>query len=191
MDEVIEVFRGMHRGVRFMFDQSIKNVLSYEEMKQRSDDKGNSIAWLMWHLARIEDQTVHTFIQGKPQILVSGGWQERIEIEGAATGLGFGDEEVAEVTRAMNVEAVDDYWKAAQKASYEWLRSISREDLEFVPDLDARRAESEAPNEPGNWDLWRGRTAGFIFSGTVISHGYIHIGQMQEIGGRLGRVGWV
>lgn len=187
MNDVIEIYRGMHRGVRFMFDSSIKNVFSYEDMKQRVDGKGNSIAWLMWHLARIEDRTTNDFIQRQPQILATEDWTSRIGIDGSATGLGFADDEVAEFTKAMNVEAVDEYWSAVQKSTYRWLKSIAPEDLDVVPDLDAHIGSSE----PGNWEMWRGRNAGFLFSGTVITHGYIHIGQMQEIGGRLGRVGWV
>lgn len=190
----IEVLRGMHRGVRFMFEQSIRSVFTPEQMKERIDESGNSIAWLMWHVARTEDLIIQTIFQGKPQLFESDGWASRLGIDETLIGTGFGDEEVVEFTKALNVEAADEYWQATAKASYHWLKSITPDDLDGVPDIDARLADAppvlRGEANEGLWAFWRGRTNAFLFTGPIISHGYIHVGEMQAIGGHLGQVGW-
>ena len=190
----IEVLRGLHRGVRFMFETSIRSVFTPEQMKERIDERGNSIVWLMWHTARTEDLVTQTILQGKPQLFESEGWGQRMGIDETLNGTGFGDEEVAEVTKAIDFASVDEYWQATAKASFGWLKSITPDDLDTVPDIDARLADAppvlRGEANEGLWSLWRGRTAAFLFTGPIVSHGYMHVGEMQAIGGRLGQVGW-
>lgn len=194
MDPAIDILRGLHRGVRFMFENSIRNIFTPEQLKERIDGRGNSIAWLMWHLARTEDVVVQTLIRGVPQIFTDGDWSERLGVDATHIGTGLGDDEVGEFSKAINIEAADEYWQTVARASFAWLKSITPADLEAVPGIE-QRLESVPPILAGGASqgvigFWNGRTTGFLFSGPVISHGYIHIGQMQEIGGRLGRVGW-
>lgn len=185
----------MHRGVRFLFENSIMNVFTPEQLKERIDDNGNSIAWLMWHLARSEDMVVNLMIRGEPQMLFEGDWNERLGIDADHIGTGLQDDEVGELTKEMNVEAVDEYWKALTKTSFAWLKSIENSDvLDEVPDID-ERLRSAPPIVAGGANdaalqFWKGRSSGDLFTGIVIGHGYIHVGQMQEIGGRLGKRGW-
>lgn len=176
-----------------MFENSIQSVFTPEQMKERIDDRGNSIAWLIWHTARTEDLVVQTLIKGEPQILMNGDWSDRLGIDASHIGTGLGEEEVGEFSKSINVEAADEYWKRTAKASFEWLKSISPEQLDEVIDVEKRLEGVPDVVVGGNTALtqfWSNRTAAFLFQGPVISHGYIHIGQMQEIGGRLGRTGW-
>lgn len=190
----IEVLRGLHRGVRFMFEQSIKSVFTPEQMKERIDERGNSIVWLMWHLARTEDLIVQTIFQGQPQLFESEAWGEKLGIDETLNGTGFGDEEVAEFTKAIDFSAADEYWQATAKASYRWLKSITEAQLDDIPDIDSRLAGAppvlRGEANEGLWAFWRGRTTAFLFTGPIISHGYMHVGEMQAIGGRLGQIGW-
>lgn len=190
----IELLKRMHRGVRFAFENTIKSVFTPEEMKGRVDDQGNSISWLVWHMARSEDVVTNTILQGTPQLLTQDGWQDRIGIDAMHIGTGLGEEGAAEITKQINVEAADEYWQAVAKVSYEWLKSIKPEDLDVVPDLSERLSTIPpilaAGENQGPIQFWNGLDAGRLFSAIVVGHGYIHVGQMQEIGGRLGRVGW-
>jgi DinB family protein len=176
-----------------MFERSIQTIFTPEEMKQRIDDRGNSIAWLIWHTARTEDMVVQALIKGDPQILFSGDWQQRLGVDASHIGTGIGEDEIGDFMKSMNVEAVDDYWKTVAKTSFEWLKSTSPEELDEIIDVEKRLESVPDVVVGGNNALtqfWNNRNAAFLFQGPVISHGYIHVGQMQEIGGRLGRTGW-
>ncbi len=46
----------------------------------------HSIAWILWHLARIEDVTMNLLVAGSPQVFQSAGWRERLGAELEHTG---------------------------------------------------------------------------------------------------------
>ena len=52
------------------------NGLSPEELAFRPDPESNSIAWLVWHLTRIQDDHV-SGLDGAEQIWRARGWAER------------------------------------------------------------------------------------------------------------------
>ncbi|MGH9078990.1 MAG: DinB family protein, partial [Acidimicrobiales bacterium] len=49
------------------------NGLSPEELSFRPDSESNSIAWLVWHLTRIQDDHV-AGLDGKEQVWTAKGW---------------------------------------------------------------------------------------------------------------------
>jgi len=49
----------------------------------------NSIAWLVWHLARVQDHYVSGFV-GEPQIWETGGWAGRFGLEPDPRNSGYG-----------------------------------------------------------------------------------------------------
>jgi len=55
------------------------NGLSVEELTFRPDPEANSIAWLVWHLTRIQDDHVAGLDGGK-QVWTAGGWAERFAL---------------------------------------------------------------------------------------------------------------
>src|SRR4051794_14255878 len=50
--------------------------LSEDDLAWRPDPEANSIAWLVWHLTRIEDDHV-SHLAAVEQEWVAGGWAER------------------------------------------------------------------------------------------------------------------
>lgn len=78
--------------------------LTAEQLALRLDGKANSIAWLVWHLTRIQDDHIAD-VAGTEQVWTSRGWVERfgLPFDPAATGYGQGPDEVA----AVRVESAD------------------------------------------------------------------------------------
>ena len=74
------------------------NGLSPEELAFRPDPESNSIAWLVWHLTRIQDDHV-AGLDGSEQVWKAGGWAKRFDLplDDADTGYGHGPEDVAAV----------------------------------------------------------------------------------------------
>jgi uncharacterized damage-inducible protein DinB len=74
------------------------NGLSVEELTYRVDDEANSIAWLVWHLTRVQDDHVADAF-GTEQVWLRDGWNERFALPFAphAHGYGHSSEDVAQV----------------------------------------------------------------------------------------------
>ena len=186
--DLIRWIRGQHRGVRRVFESNIYSALDADQMRDRPDGSGNSVVWLMWHLARTEDAIVNAVIHERDQILLTDGWTEKLGVESTLIGTGLGEEEVEDISKRIDVDSVNEYWKTVADETSEWLKTMNEETLERIPEW---RIEEAPPIIAGVENaaaasFWSGRTVGFLFGGTVISHGYIHIGEMQSIVGRLG-----
>jgi len=72
--------------------------LTAEQLAFRVDPGANSIAWLVWHLTRIQDDHLADAFQGE-QVWTAQGWVERfgLPFDPRDTGYGHRAEEVAAV----------------------------------------------------------------------------------------------
>src|SRR3954470_988425 len=70
--------------------------LTPEQLEHRPGPGANSVAWLAWHLVRIQDDHVAD-VAGREQAWTEEGWADRfgLPFDPAATGYGFSSEDVA------------------------------------------------------------------------------------------------
>lgn len=94
----------------------------------RVGPEANTIAWLVWHLARVQDAQVAD-VAGTPQVWTEQGFAARFGLPFGerATGYGHSAEEVAQVRVGAGLLA--DYLAATHEATLRFLAS--------EPDLDA------------------------------------------------------
>ncbi|MFF5448667.1 DUF664 domain-containing protein [Streptomyces sp. NPDC012888] len=99
----------------------------------RVDPGANSIAWLVWHLTRIQDDHVAD-VAGREQAWTEQGWAARFGLPFAegATGYGHTDDEVAAVRAPA--ELLLGYHDAVHARSVEFLEGVTGEDLDRVVD---------------------------------------------------------
>jgi hypothetical protein len=108
--------------------------LDTEGLHWRWEGEGNSIAWLVWHLTRIQDDHVAAAF-GQEQIWLSGGWQRRfaLPLEPRDTGYGHSSDEVAAV-RVDSADLLLDYFAAVQEPTLALLAQLRPDDLDRVVD---------------------------------------------------------
>jgi uncharacterized damage-inducible protein DinB len=70
--------------------------LTQDELAARIDPGANSIAWLIWHLTRVQDDHVAD-VAGVEQVWTAAGWVKRFDLpfDDAATGYAHGSADVA------------------------------------------------------------------------------------------------
>ena len=59
--------------VRDLVEASVEG-LTVEELAHRVEPEANTIAWLVWHLTRIQDDHIAA-AAGTDQVWVTGGWE--------------------------------------------------------------------------------------------------------------------
>lgn len=187
--ELMKWIIAQHRGVRGAFNATVSSMVTHDQMKVRPGGEGNSIAWVMWHMARTEDVIVNGIIRRQPQLLDQDAWASKIGIDDQRIGTGFGDDEIEDFGKAVDVAALDSYWQVVAESSTAWLKSIDAAQLDDLPDTDS--VASELPegtfgaNNAG-LQFWGGSSTGRLIGGPIISHGYMHVGEMGTIRSRLG-----
>lgn len=113
--------------------QDITDDLTDEISFFRPTATANSIAWLVWHSARIQDAQVAD-IAGTEQVWFTGGWVDRFDLDlpRDAHGYGHTPEEVGKVRAPADLLA--GYYHAVHKATLEYIASVTTEELARVVD---------------------------------------------------------
>lgn len=103
---------------QWSFEDEVLSGLSEDQLRHRPAEGANSIIWIIWHIARIEDVTMNILVAGCPQVLSQDGWLYRLgllevrELRAARlahVGTGMGDEEVAEISKKLEMESLRAY----------------------------------------------------------------------------------
>ncbi|WP_129841558.1 DUF664 domain-containing protein [Streptomyces sp. RFCAC02] len=108
--------------------------LTQEELTARLDPAANSIAWLVWHLTRVQDDHV-AGVAGHDQIWTKEDWDGRFGLPFPAGDIGYGhtSEDVAAV-RGIAPELLAGYHDEVHGRTVAYLGGLADEDLSRVVD---------------------------------------------------------
>ncbi len=112
---------------------AVVDGLTDEQLAHRVAPDANSIGWLIWHTARVQDaQVAHA--AGTEEVWFSDGWVERfdLDIDPRDHGYGHSSEQVGKVR--VGAALLADYLRAAHEATVAYLRTVSEADLDEVID---------------------------------------------------------
>jgi hypothetical protein len=113
---------------------NVMNGLTPEQLAFRLDGEANSIAWLVWHLTRIQDDHVAD-AAALEQVWMSDGWASRfaLSLNESDTGYGHSADDVAAV-RVEAPELLTGYHDAVYKQTVRYVEQLSEADLARVVD---------------------------------------------------------
>jgi hypothetical protein len=108
--------------------------LTGPELTARLDPEANSVAWLVWHLTRVQDDHVAD-VAGQKQAYSAGGWAERFGLPFPDGDIGYGHSsgDVAAV-RVADPALLVGYYDAVHERTLQYLRGLSAADLDRVVD---------------------------------------------------------
>jgi uncharacterized damage-inducible protein DinB len=108
--------------------------LTPEELAFRPDGRANSIAWLVWHLTRIQDDHVSD-VAGTEQRWTAGGWTRRyaLPLPESDTGYGHSVDDVAAV-RVDSPDMLTEYHDAVHASTVEFGSRLTDADLLRIVD---------------------------------------------------------
>ncbi|GHC40209.1 MULTISPECIES: mycothiol transferase [Streptomyces rochei group] len=103
-------------------------------LNARPADDANSVAWLVWHLTRVQDNHVADAF-GLDQVWLTDAWEKRfgLGLPRLDTGYGHSPAQVAKV-RVDSADLLTGYYDAVHEQTLGVLRSLTAKDLERVVD---------------------------------------------------------
>lgn len=158
--------------------------LSDEQMRVRPRADLNSLAWLMWHIARAEDIMVNPVLTGAPQVF-DDGWLGRLGITRHDFGIGMTSAEVSELTSQIDLPALRNYRDAVGRRTREvvggfgavdWEGQVTASALEGAAAQGAFGARAEA--------LVKGFTSRprvMVLTGIALFHPAMHLGEAMTV----------
>jgi hypothetical protein len=123
-DLLIDAFGRVQDAVTMVVDGLLPEQLGF-----RPSPTATSIAWLIWHLTRVEDDHLAT-VSGRPQVWSTGAWQAQFALpfDKESTGVGHGPDEVAAVWVESGSLLIE-YHRAVFLQTVETVRDLSDQDL--------------------------------------------------------------
>jgi hypothetical protein len=166
-DLLVDAFGRVRESV-----QQTVSGLGAEELNARLDPAANSIAWLVWHLARVQDDHVADAAEVE-QVWLRDGWVGRfgLPLDPKAIGYGHTTEEVAAV-RVEDPRLLIDYYEAVHRQTVGYVRNLRDEDFDRVVDRS-----------------WNPAVSLGVRLVSVVGDTMMHVGQAEYVRGILDRRG--
>lgn len=131
--------RGAQELLRDAFTRLIEHVdeltdgLTEEVSDYRPAPDANSITWLIWHSARVQDiQVAH--VAGVEEVWTRDGWVDRfgLDLPRHDTGYGHSPEDVAKVRASADL--LSGYYHAVHNLTLEYVAGVTIDELSRVVD---------------------------------------------------------
>lgn len=189
--DLLEHFLERHENIHTMNAQRLVQGLTDEQVRSRPRADVNSIAWLVWHMARCEDVGMNRLVTDGRQVLDAVQWPEKMNVPWRHQGTGMTDEEVSDMSRRVDIPALRAYWAAVGQTTREVIPSLRMEDLDEVIDPDHLRrvmVDEGVLGSNAGWveEFYVGKKKGWFLFHLGLTHNYQHVGEALVIRGMLG-----
>ena len=141
--------------------------LNKNELKWQPSLESNNIIYLVWHMARVEDNWINQIIGGNKTVWSLNNWSKKLNIEENDYGKGYLKEDISDLPD-MNINDVLKFYKQQRDQSISIINELSDEDL----NRDYKRLTGEL--KKGYWIL-----------GHVLVEESQHLGQIAYIRGMI------
>lgn len=157
--------------------------LADSQLRCRPTPKHNSIAWVLWHMARCEDVAVNTVIRGTEEVLDCEQWLKPLGTSSRHIGTGATKDEVDAISQTVNLAALRDYRAAVGRTTQTLATTLDFNPLDKLVTADeTQRAIARGDfGEHGAWVgpywgqvVWTHAT--FLFW-LAVEHNWYHIGE--------------
>lgn len=178
-------------GEGINIEDTVCHGLTDDQLRQHSEGH-NSIAWLIWHMARCEDVAVNTIVRGVPDVLKSDNWLDRLGIAVQDVGTGTNDDELADFSNQINLSELRAYRAAVGRETQRWVGDLDFDSLDVIANVAEQLAKAPgAIGERAAWvgDFWKGKTRGWFLSWLAVGHNYYHLGEAEHVARINGRPG--
>ncbi len=116
-------------GLKEAFDKLNRALdgLSEDELRWRPTLHANSIDWMVWHMARVEDNLVNVVLQNYDPIWELDGWGERLGISYAGAGAGMTMNEIRDLGH-IDIAEVMEYYGSIRTETSDYFEHVMRAD---------------------------------------------------------------
>jgi len=167
------------------FEDEVLVDLTEVQMRKMPDRMDHSIAWIIWHLARIEDVTMNMLVAGTEQLFSRDDWKPKLGISALHTGNAMPKSEIADLSKIINIDNLRNYRVAVGRQTEKIAKQLDPGELDqkVSPSrLDLLMQEGAVVIEAkGLIDYWSKRTAAGLLLMPPTRHCFIHLNEAARI----------
>ena len=166
-------------------EEELWEGLSEAEFRLVPVKEEHSIAWCLWHLARIEDVTLNIRVLNGEQVFTRDGWRERLHSPLQDTANEISPEEILRLSSEVAFDELRAYRSAVGRQTREMVAGLTAADLKRkAPRERLQRVLDEGAVFPkSQWllDYWGGLTVTGLLLMPPTRHNQVHIYECLEL----------
>jgi hypothetical protein len=192
--QAIQVFFGLHSqlhsrhvtpNITWSYEDLLLDGLDEAEFRKIPEGQEHSLAWIVWHLTRVEDVTMNLLVAGRDQVFEKEGWQEKTRSPFKHTGNGTGLEVVEALSAVVDLNALRAYRVAVGLATQEIVQSLTLADFKRkVSQENVQRILRQGAVLPAGMDVvdyWRRRDVAGLLLMPPTRHTIVHWNEARKI----------
>jgi len=199
--KAIELFMTQHAMVHSAAKVSKAKLWSFEDeiLADMREDQircippggEHSIAWIFFHLARIEDITMNMLVALTPQLFVQDGWGKKLKVTISHSANSMDDADVATLSARIDIAALKNYRQSVGRRTREIVRKLKPEELKYKMEAShLQKIMDEGallPEAIGVLNYWSKRTIAGLLLMPPTRHNFLHLNEALRIKQKLQR----
>ncbi len=105
----------LQAGAHWSWHDEVLSGLTLEQMRYTPKGSPHSVAWRIWHMARIEDVTMNVLLADATQVYDSRRWRDKLEIDCVSVGNEMTDADIVRLSETINLKVLFAYRLAVGK----------------------------------------------------------------------------
>jgi hypothetical protein len=185
LDQHAAVHSAAVAGNKMSLAERTFSGVSDAQMRVRPREDLNSLAWLMFHIARAEDVMVNVILAGQSQVFDDDGWSKRLGVTRRDFGIGMTSPEVTELTQQVDLAALREYRDAVGRRTRDVVGGFKPQDWQGAVDAaGVERAAAQGAFGTRTEALVKGmpgRPRAAVLSGIALIHSANHMGEATTV----------
>ncbi|WP_260866821.1 DinB family protein [Paenibacillus sp. Y412MC10] len=156
-------------------------------------DTKNSIVWHIWHITRIEDMTMNVLVNNDEQVLHSGQWNKKLNVNYPHSGNEMTEAEITDLSENIDIQALMAYRIEVGRKTREVVSRLLPN--AFNQKVEAERIkvleEKKAVKKEASWllDYWGEKTIAGLILMPATRHIFLHLNKSIRIKQRIQKKG--
>ncbi len=182
----------LQTGAHWSWHDEVLNGVTPEQMRYAPKGSPHSVAWRIWHMARIEDVTMNILLADGAQVFESGKWRDKLDIDCVSVGNEMTDAGIEALSKAINLKALFAYRLAVGKRTRALVKRLDFARLSQPPTPDRlhRLSAEHAVEQSTLWlvDYWGSHPAANLLLMPATRHSFVHLNEIKRMLPKLRRL---
>lgn len=161
---------------------AVAGDLTEQEWKSQPVSGQNTLGFIAWHIPRIQDNIIQTWIRGIPELAHGERWKKWQPFRHLGSGTGIPTEGAHEIGHLVEKVDVLNYANEVYQEVVDWLRVLNDDDLERIPDSENTLKSYPEYQTPGYLNIAAdliGQPIWVLVMSVCIGHVHRHLGELS------------
>ena len=171
------------------FEDELWQGLTEKHFRAIPPRGGHSIAWILFHLARIEDITMNMLVEGSPQLYTKDDWGTKLKSTIHHSANQMNDASIVDLSASLDLKELREYRLSVGRRTRAIVKKLKMEELTSGVDpvrIEKVREEGAViPEAIGIVNYWGSRTIAGLLLMPPTRHNFTHLNEAMRLKQKL------